>query len=106
MTPDTRCEMDVMDDRKAETHSRPVAADATPMGITDTDTESPSSEDGDRIRVRARNAPPGGIRVNKSCAVTREDPYLRNTPTASKKKHIPTDGANEEIQRTRNYFTQ
>eukprot|EP00965_Chrysotila_dentata_P001406 45972-Pleurochrysis_carterae.AAC.1 len=63
--------MDAMDARKAETHSRPGAEDAIPMGITDTDAESSSSKYGDIIWVRASNAPPGGKRVNKSCAVTR-----------------------------------
>eukprot|EP00959_Pyramimonas_sp_CCMP1952_P068575 1431353-Pyramimonas_sp.AAC.1 len=76
MTPDTRCKADVMDDKKAETPSLPVAVDDAPKRVTDTDTESSSGEDGEIIRVRASNAPPGSLRVNKSCAVTREDPYL------------------------------
>eukprot|EP00965_Chrysotila_dentata_P065284 2163516-Pleurochrysis_carterae.AAC.1 len=81
MTPDTRCKADVTDAKKAETHSLPVAADDAPRGVTDTDTESSSGEDGEIVRVRASNAPPGSSRINTSCAVTREDPYLRNVPT-------------------------
>eukprot|EP00965_Chrysotila_dentata_P199589 6179477-Pleurochrysis_carterae.AAC.1 len=97
MTPGTHCKIDAMDDRKAETHSQPVAADAAPMEVTDTDTEFSSDEDGDIIRVRASDAPPGSIRENKSCAVIREDSYLRNTPTTSKNKPTPTEGENAGI---------
>eukprot|EP00965_Chrysotila_dentata_P017542 583013-Pleurochrysis_carterae.AAC.1 len=65
-----------MDDKKAEASSLPVAVNDTPKRVTDTDTEFPSGEDGEILRVRACNALPGSLRVNKSCAVTREDPYL------------------------------
>eukprot|EP00965_Chrysotila_dentata_P118584 3920731-Pleurochrysis_carterae.AAC.1 len=81
MTPGTRCEADVMDDKKAEIPSLPVAVNDAPKRVTDTDTESSSGEDGEKVRVRASNALPGSLRVNNSCAVTREDPYLRNVPT-------------------------
>eukprot|EP00965_Chrysotila_dentata_P151853 5017601-Pleurochrysis_carterae.AAC.1 len=104
MTPDTRCKADVMDDKKTETHSLPVAADDAPRRVTDTDTESSSGEDGEIVRVRTSNAPPGSLRINKSCAVTREDTYLRNVPTTSEKEHTPTEGKNEEKQRARNYL--
>eukprot|EP00965_Chrysotila_dentata_P012251 402487-Pleurochrysis_carterae.AAC.1 len=70
-----------MDDKKAETPFLPVAVGDAPKRITDTDTEFSSGEAGEIIRVRACNAPPGSLRVNKCCAVTREDPYLRNVPT-------------------------
>eukprot|EP00965_Chrysotila_dentata_P172609 5696103-Pleurochrysis_carterae.AAC.1 len=70
-----------MDDKKAETPPLPVAADDAPTRVTDTDTESSSGEDGEIVGARASNTPPGSLRVNKSCAVTREDPYLRNVPT-------------------------
>eukprot|EP00965_Chrysotila_dentata_P169565 5597905-Pleurochrysis_carterae.AAC.1 len=51
MTPDTRCKADVTDDKKAETHSLPVAADDAPRRVTDTDTESSSGEDGEIVRL-------------------------------------------------------
>eukprot|EP00965_Chrysotila_dentata_P092092 3040361-Pleurochrysis_carterae.AAC.1 len=104
MTPDTRCKADVMDDKKVETHSLLVAVDDAPRRVTDTDTKSSSGEDGETVRVRASNAPPGSLRINRSCAVTREDPYLRNVPTTSETEHNPTEGKNAEIQRARNYL--
>eukprot|EP00965_Chrysotila_dentata_P134147 4436426-Pleurochrysis_carterae.AAC.1 len=48
--------------------------------------------------------PPDSLRINKSCAVTREDPYLRNVPMTSGKEHNPTEGKNAEIQRARNHL--
>eukprot|EP00965_Chrysotila_dentata_P089705 2961768-Pleurochrysis_carterae.AAC.1 len=62
MTPDTRCKADVMDDKKADASSLPVAVDDAPKRVTDTDTEFSSGEDGEIIRVRACNAPPGSLR--------------------------------------------
>eukprot|EP00965_Chrysotila_dentata_P183544 6060739-Pleurochrysis_carterae.AAC.1 len=50
MTPGTRCKADVMDDKNAEAHSLPVAADDAPGGVTDTDTEFSSGEDGEIVR--------------------------------------------------------
>eukprot|EP00965_Chrysotila_dentata_P121370 4012686-Pleurochrysis_carterae.AAC.1 len=62
MTPGTRRKAYVMDDKKAEAPSLPVALDDAPKRVTDTDTEFSSGEDSEIIRVRASNAPPGSLR--------------------------------------------